>query len=219
MIRILIVDDHKIVRQGLRAIINTRKSMQVIGECEDGNEVEKYVSLNATDIVLMDIHMPKVDGIQTTKLLNEKYPNIKVIALSMESDYYMIQKMLNAGAVGYVLKTAGATDILEAIQSVKSGKSFFSQEVSNQIMASMMRPTKEKRKKRLQTEKQIINQLTSREIEILKHIANEETNDEIGIILGISSGTVATHRRSLLQKLEARNSIGLAKIAYQVGLV
>jgi DNA-binding NarL/FixJ family response regulator len=219
MIRILIVDDHKIVRQGLKAIIKTCVNLYVVAECTDGSEVEDVINSKEIDIVLMDINMPKMDGIKTTEILNEKHPEIKVIALSMESDYYVIQKMLKAGAVGYVLKTAGAADILKAIEKVYTGNNFFSQEVSNQIMAGMMRPNKEKAKKRLQTEKQIINRLTTREIEILKHIANEETNEEIGIILGISSGTVATHRRSLLQKLEARNSIGLAKIAYQVGLV
>ncbi|MEA1874673.1 MAG: response regulator transcription factor [Bacteroidota bacterium] len=219
MIRILIVDDHKIVRQGLRAIIKTCANMQVVSECTDGNEVEAIVYSKTIDIVLMDINMPKMDGIETTEILNKKHPEIKVIALSMESDYYVIQKMLKAGAVGYVLKTAGAADILEAIEKVYTGNNFFSKEVSNQIMASMMRPNKEKRKKQLQSDRQSVNRLTKREMEILKHIANEETNEEIGVILNISSGTVATHRRNLLQKLEVRNSIGLAKIAYQVGLV
>jgi DNA-binding NarL/FixJ family response regulator len=219
MIRILIVDDHKIVRQGLMAIIKTRANMQVVSECTDGTEVEAIVNSKTIDIILMDINMAEMDGIKTTEMLKAKYPEIKIIALSMESDYYVIQKMLKAGADGYVLKSAGAADIMKAIQKVHLGKSFFSQEVSNQIMVSMMRPTNVNAKKRLQTDKQIISRLTSREIEILKHIANEETNEEIGITLDISSGTVATHRRSLFQKLEARNSIGLAKIAYKVGLV
>jgi len=219
MIHILIVDDHKIVRQGLSEIIKTDANMQVVGECIDGNEVEAFVSSIAIDIILMDINMPKMDGIKTTHLIKHYYPKLKIIALSMESDFYVIERMLNAGADGYVLKTGGAKDILEAIRTINKGGNFFSKNVSNQIITSMMQPSKNKAKKRLQSDKRKIMQLTKREIEILKHIANEETNEEIGLMLNIRPGTVATHRQSLLQKLEVRNSIGLAKIAYQVGLV
>lgn len=219
MIKVLIVDDHKIVREGLRAIIDSTFNMKVAGECHDGSEVANAIKENPVDIILMDVVMPQQDGISTTMQIHESYPDIKIIALSMQSDYYTIHKMLTAGASGYTIKSAGGPEILKAIQRVYDGNSYFSKEVTSSVMMSMMDKSEETTTKPKVVSEEIVQRLTKREIEILKHIANEETNEDIGIALNISAGTVATHRRNLLQKLEVRNSIGLAKIAYQSGIV
>ena len=219
MIRVLIVDDHKIVRQGLNAIIETEPNMAVVGECTDGTEVIEFVSSNDVDIVIMDVLMQNQDGITTTQKLRLQYPDLKVLALSMQSDYNTIQKMLNAGANGYAIKNTSAKEIIDAINKVYSGSNYFSKDVTSSIMLNMMGETEITKKSQDNNSLELINKLTSREIEVLKHIANEETNEEIALKLTISAGTVSTHRRNLIQKLEVRNSIGLAKLAFQYGIV
>ena len=219
MIRILIVDDHTIVRQGLNAIFDYEKDLEVVGECTDGTDVINFLKNKNVDIVLMDVLMPNQDGINTTRQVKIQYPEVKVMALSMQSDYSTIEKMLAAGANGYVLKSAGATEIVEAIHSVHKGNNYFTRDVTSSIMLNMMTKPEEKRIKPAPPSRELLNRLTQREIEILQHIAIEETNEEIAKALNISTGTVSTHRRNLLQKLEVRNSIGLAKFAYQSGLV
>jgi DNA-binding NarL/FixJ family response regulator len=219
MIQVLIVDDHKIVREGLNAIINYEKDINVAGECIDGTEVLDFVKNHNIDVILMDIIMQHQNGISTTRQVKVNYPNIKVMALSMQSDYSSIQKMLNAGASGYAVKGSGANEIIKAIKQVYNGNRYFSKEVSNNIMLNMVGKEFKMEKNSVSIAHDKLQNLTAREIEILKHIASEETNNEIAENLNISSGTVSTHRRNLLQKMNVKNSIGLVKFAYQCGLV
>lgn len=219
MIQVLIVDDHKIIRQGLNAIINYENGINVAGECTDGTEVLNFVKNNDVDVILMDIIMQHQNGISTTRQVKINYPNIKVMALSMQSDYSSIQKMLNAGANGYAIKGSGADEIIKAIKEIYNGKKYFSKDVSNSIMLNMIENEFKMEKDTLSLTQEKIQNLTTREIEVLKHIASEETNIEIANNLGISCGTVSTHRRNLLQKMNVKNSIGLVKFAYRCGLV
>jgi DNA-binding NarL/FixJ family response regulator len=219
MVRILILDNYKIVRQALKAIIETIKNMEVVADCTDANELHAIDNSLAIDIILMDIKCPEENGVNTIQLLKSKFPDSKIIVLSMESEKYIIQKILDAGARGYIMKTAGMADIQEAIKIVSKGGYFISSEPENQDIPNVLNQRKRKSTKKLQSAEKVLNHLSEREIEILIHIANEENNEEIASILGISSETVATHRKNLLQKLETGNSIGLAKIAYQNGLI
>jgi DNA-binding NarL/FixJ family response regulator len=216
MIKVLIVDDHKILRDGIKALLKGNKEITVVGECEDGNQVLQFLNDTPTDVVLMDIMMENVNGIETTRLLKEYYPDVKVIAVSMHNDYSYIQRMLEAGANGYVLKNTSSNEMVTAIIRVFEGKTFFTQDVTDIVMKNHMTSDEDKRK---MPDAELIKSLTRREIDVLKLIADEYTNNEIAEKLFISRRTVDTHRRNLLQKIGAKNSIGLIRFAYSTGLI
>jgi DNA-binding NarL/FixJ family response regulator len=214
MIQVLIVDDHQILRDGIKALLHKAKTIKVIGEINDGSKVLDFISTNKPDVILMDILMKEVDGIQATQLIKSKYPEIKILALSMNNQYSYIESMLKAGASGYILKNTGGDELVHAITMVFEGKTYFSEEVTGIVMKSYLEPEPIKK-----SDKDLLNQLTKREIEILKLIAQEFTNQEIADKLFISKRTVDTHRRNLLQKIEVKNSIGLIRFAYNNGLI
>ena len=214
MIQVLIVDDHQILRDGIKALLHKSKTIKVIGEINDGSKVLDFIATNVPDVILMDILMKEVDGIQATQLIKSKYPDIKILALSMNNQYSYIETMLKAGASGYILKNTGGDELVHAITMVFEGKTYFSEEVTGIVMKSYLEPEPVKK-----SDKDLLNQLTKREIEILKLIAQEFTNQEIADKLFISKRTVDTHRRNLLQKIEVKNSIGLIRFAYNNGLI
>ena len=217
MINILIVDDHKILRDGIKAIFKDSKDIKIVGECEDGSEVSIFLQKNKIDVILMDIMMPTLNGIETTKIIKEHYPEIKILALSMHNDYNYIQEMLEVGASGYILKNTSGDEMLKAIQRIYDGKTFFTQEVTDIVMDSYLHGSANKTEKNLNMG--ILEELTEREIDVLKLIAEEYTNKEIGDKLFISRRTVDTHRRNLIRKIGAKNSIGLIRFAYNHGLI
>lgn len=219
MIRVLLVDDHKIVRQGLRAILDTDDNIKVVGECENGEAALEFLDSYPVHVALMDIMMPIMNGIETTKIAKQKHPDLKVMVLSMQADYFYIQKMLEAGASGYALKSAGAGEICESVKMVYDGNTFFTKDITKSVMSSMAGDAPKIKKRKPAPSKDKLHLLTSRETEILKLIAMEMTNKEIGNKLLISSGTVSTHRRNLLQKIGVKNSIGLVRFAYNCGII
>jgi len=207
-IRILIADDHKMFRDGLKEILNKEKNIQIIDEAENGYEVLEKTENNNIDVVLMDIDMGGTNGIKATKGLLTKLPETKVLVLSMHSDSKYIMSMLEAGAKGYILKNAGKEEVIAAINTVASGDSYFSSQVSSKIIEKLYskRTAIEKLKNREIP-------LTPRELEVLKLIALEYSNPEIAEELFISIRTVETHKRNLLEKLGAKNTAGLVKYA------
>jgi|SRR6056297_1168512 len=207
-IRILIADDHKMFRDGLKEILNKEKNIQIIDEAENGYEVLEKTENNNIDVVLMDIDMGGTNGIKATKELLTKLPETKVLVLSMHSDSKYIMSMLEAGAKGYILKNAGKEEVIAAINTVASGDSYFSSQVSSKIIEKLYskRTAIEKLKNREIP-------LTPRELEVLKLIALEYSNPEIAEELFISIRTVETHKRNLLEKLGAKNTAGLVKYA------
>ena len=217
MIKVLLVDDHKIVRDGIAALLNGEKNIKLVGECTDGSEVMGFLSNHSTDVILMDIMMEKLNGIDTSRLVLEKYPEIRILTLSMNQDYDYIQEMLKIGAAGYILKNTGAEELLHAIKVVAEGKPYFSPEVTDVVMNKYM--NKSEPKNSIGKNPGLVEELTKREIEVLQLIAQEYTNIEIAEKLYISRRTVDTHRRNLLQKLGAKNSIGLIRFAYNNGLI
>lgn len=221
MIKVLLVDDHKIVRDGISALLKEEKKFKLVGECTDGSEVMGFLATtnDAVDVILMDIMMPNTNGLDTSKLVLEKYPEMRILALSMNKDFEYIQEMLKIGAAGYILKNTGGPELISAISTVAEGKPYFSPEVTDVVMNKHMHTSEGGSPKRNGKNEALLNELTKREIEILKLIAQELTNVEIADKLYISRRTVDTHRRNLLQKLGAKNSIGLIRFAYSNGLI
>lgn len=216
MISVLIVDDHKILRDGIAAIFKKNSDIKIIGECKDGDEVLDFLKNHKVDVILMDIMMPKMNGIDCTKLVKSDFPEIKVLGMTMHNESSYIQAMMETGANGYILKNSSGEEMQKAIIKVHKGDPYFASEVTNVIMNSYLQPTRSEKKR---TNKLIDVNLTNREIDILKLITEELTNKEIGEQLNISSRTVDTHRRNLLRKIGAKNSIGLIRFAYNSGLI
>jgi DNA-binding NarL/FixJ family response regulator len=217
MKKVVLVDDHKIIRDGIKALLSGTKEIEIIGECEDGDEIISFLKGHPADVVLMDINMKRMNGIDATSELLASFPEVKVVALTMHNEEGYISKILKAGAVGYVLKNTGKNELITAIQTVCEGKSYFGSEVAEIMMSKYL---KTNNKPKAQSGFLItIDELTKREIEILKLIAEELTTTEISEKLFISPRTVDTHRRNLLQKLGVKNTAGLVKFALQNALI
>lgn len=208
-VKILIVDDHPMIRLGIRSILNNVEHLNVADEANNGKEALEKLANDSFDLVIMDIKMPEMNGIEATEEIVKHYPDIKVLAISMFDEQRYIVKMLQAGALGYVLKNTGKNEMVSAINSVMAGESYFSQEVSTIMMSQFM----SRGGMSQVTETKTDVALTKRETEIIKMISEELTNSEIAERLGISSRTVDTHRRNLLQKLDVKNTAGLVKYA------
>jgi DNA-binding NarL/FixJ family response regulator len=211
-IKLLLADDHKIVRDGIKLMLQPQAGMDVVAEAQNGYEVLKNLEHQVVDLVVMDINMPEMDGITATKKIKEKHPDVKILALTMSNDDLHIRQMIQAGASGYIMKSAGRNELKEAIETIMSGKHYFSDEATQSIMMDLV-----KGKGKSSAPDPI--HITDRELEILELIINEFTNQEIGEKLYISSRTVDAHRRNLLQKTGARNTAGLVKYAFQHNLI
>jgi DNA-binding NarL/FixJ family response regulator len=208
--RILIADDHKIVQEGMASVISQHPDFEVVGYATNGNEVIKAIPRTSPDIILMDINMPQLDGISTTHILQKSFPLIGVIVLSMHSEAYYIKRAIEAGAQGYLLKTAGKKIVFEAIEAVKRGSKYFPNEIKDLLLDIFQSPTSDVAR---------LEDLTDREKEVLSLISREFSTKEIADKLFISTHTVDTHRKNLLSKLQVKNVVGLARFALQHGLV
>jgi len=212
-ISILIADDHKMFRDGIKALLEKEKDMQVVSEAENGLQVMEKLQEKLVDVILMDIDMGETNGLETTRLVKAKYPEVNILVLSMHGDHNYIVRMLEAGAIGYILKNAGKEEMLNAIKSVAQGDSYFSKEVSVRLIEHLNRPANQSNRKDNDIP------LTARELEVLKLIAQEYSNPEIAEQLFISIRTVDTHRRNLLEKLAVKNTAGLVKYAIKKRLI
>lgn len=211
-IKVLLVDDHKIVRDGIKLMLEPQPGIDVVAEADSGKKVSSVLQDNPVDVIIMDINMPDLNGIEATKLVKGKYPQIKVLALTMSSDDSHIRQMVQAGASGYIMKSAGRDELTRAIHDVMEGKHYFSDQATQSIMMDLV-----KNKGKPSSSEPI--HITERELEVLQLIVKENTNQEIAEKLYISPRTVDAHRRNLLQKTGARNTAGLVKYAFQQGLV
>ncbi|GIV33308.1 MAG: DNA-binding response regulator [Chitinophagales bacterium] len=211
---ILIADDHPLFRSGIRQILSDEK-FERIDEASNGKEVIEKLKNHKYDIVIMDIKMPEMNGIEATRIIRKKFPHVKVLALSMYDDQPYILKIIKAGARGYLLKNTGKEELLNAIHQLMAGKNYFSKEISGVMMEQIVSGKPLPYAK--DTPEQVT--LTRREKEIIRMIAEEYTNVEIGKHFGISPRTVDTHRRNLLQKLKVKNTAGLVKYAMKNNLL
>lgn len=211
-IKVLLADDHQIVRDGIKLMLEPQAGIDVVAEAENGSEIEGLLKNEHVDVIVMDINMPELDGIAATKKIKELYPDIKILALTMSNDDSHIRQMIQAGASGYIMKSAGRQELTKAIQEVMEGRHYFSDQATQSIMMDLI-----KNKGKSSTPEPI--HITERESEVLQMIVKEFTNQEIAEKLYISPRTVDAHRRNLLQKTGARNTAGLVKYAFKHGLI
>ena len=205
MIEVLITDDHSIIRDGLKSMLAGHPEINVTGQASNGKEAIEFLKTKAVDIVLMDISMPVMNGIDATKLISKQFPLTWVIALSIHEENEYLRYMLNEGARGYLLKDVGREELIEAIFSVAKGKKYFTESIFDKLTSGIV-----------STEIPI---LTERETEILKLITSELTNHQIAEKLTLSVRTIDTHRRNILQKLKVKNTAGLVKYAVHLGII
>lgn len=204
MIRLLLADDHAILSAGLRALLGYHDDIEIVGEARDGTEAVRLTDELRPDIVLMDIAMPGLNGIEATRLIREQYPHTRVLVLSQHGERQYVLAVLRAGASGYILKRALGSDLLEAVRAVARGETYLHPQVSRVLVEEMCSPGES---------------LTAREREILEHIVHGETNAEIAASLSLSIKTVEWHRNNLMGKLNAHNAAELVRIALERGLV
>ena len=211
-IKILLADDHKIVRDGIKLMLEPHVGIDIEAEASNGKDVLEALKTTVIDLIIMDINMPEMDGIEATRNVKENYPEVKVLALTMSNDDLHIRQMIQAGASGYIMKSAGRSELKEAVNAIMNGKHYFSDEATNSIMMDLV-----KGKGKSSSHEPV--HITDRELEILELIVKEYTNQEIGEKLFISPRTVDAHRRNLLQKTGARNTAGLVKFAFQHNII
>lgn len=214
--RIIVVDDHQLVLDGLASIVKEIEEIDLLATASNGKEGLKLVEVLKPDLILTDIDMPIMNGIEFTTILKRDFPEIKVIVLTMHSEPSLTKKLMELGADGYLLKNADCKELVEGVLKVASGKSYFSAAVTQSLLNDGKVVTSSFAS---ETETVILSRLTSREIEILKAIAEGYSNKEIGDKLFISHRTVDTHRTNLMKKLEVHNIAGLIKFAIKSGLV
>ena len=217
--RIIIADDHSVVRSGLRLLLQSSPDFTVVAEAEDGEEAVALVDRHKPDVVVMDISMPKLNGIEATGIMKQSNPELKIIILTVHEDEEYVYQMLRAGASGYVLKSAGKKEIFAAIESALSGERFFSPGISKLIIEGFIKRDKEQLQAQEQIQMHSKQQLTKREIEVLQYIAQGFTNRKIAEALFLSIRTINTHRTNLMQKLDIHDTARLVRYAIETGLV
>ena len=206
-IKVLLVDDHTVVRSGLSKFLMVNKDLKLVGEAADGEEAVQKVSLYKPDIVLMDLMMPGMDGITATRQINQKYPKVKVIALTSFAEQNMVQGALQAGAIGYLQKNVTAKELGHAIRSAHEGKMTLSPEATHVLANSVAQP-------------QIAGeQLTDRERDVLKCMVDGLNNNEIAETLVVSLGTVKFHVSNIFHKLGIDSRVEAVKLAIEQKLV
>lgn len=204
-IKVFVVDDHDLFREGVNLLINGSSKAEVVGEAVNGEDFLEKLDGQHVDIVLMDIAMPIMDGIEASKKAHEKYPDLKIIALTMfgEEKYYF--KMLQSGSKGFVLKSSGISELLNAIVDVHNNKSYF----SNELLMSLVEGFKAQLNKDSKVAVNNMQHLSAREVEVLKCIASGLSNEDIAEKLNISTTTIRTHRARVMAKTGCNNTASL----------
>lgn len=207
-IRILLADDHSVVRQGFRAILASQPDMEVVAEAANGREAVEQAQSLQPDVVVMDVAMPELNGIEATRRIQEEAPRARVLALSMHKDSVYVREILRAGARGYLLKDAIDTDFIAAVRSVAKGDGYISPSVSEAVLSDYRKHVTNP-----------IDLLSSREREVLQMIAEGLINKEIATRLNLSVYTVEAHRGRLMDKLNLHSSSELVRFAIRNGLI
>jgi DNA-binding NarL/FixJ family response regulator len=210
-ISILVADDHSLVRAGIRALVERLPYAKVVAEAEDGREALRLVREHKPDLVLMDIAMPGLNGLEATSRISQAFPDVRVIVLSMYANEEYVREAISAGAAGFLPKRSAATELEQAIKAIGRRDTYFSPLVSRYIVKD--------RKGRVRADRALIERLTPRQREILQLIAERHNNSDISRILEISVKTVETHRAQLMARLEIYDVPGLVRFAIRAGLV
>jgi DNA-binding NarL/FixJ family response regulator len=212
-LRLLLGDDHTLVRHGLRKILEERADWEIVGEADDGRSAVKKAVALQPNVAILDIGMPLLNGIDATRQIVHKAPNVKVLILSMHSDETYVTRALNAGATGYLLKDSAGKDLIKAVTAVSQGEAFFSPAVSRLMLDDYMRRAASSGV----TDR--YDTLSDREREIFQLVAEGRSNKEVAELLGISPATVETHRARILQKLDIHNTAELVLYAVRRGVI
>ena len=211
MINILLVDDHKILRDGIRSLLKEYGDMEVVGEAANGRTALTLVNELSPDIVIMDISMPDLNGIDATRRINSEFQGVKVIALSMHYDKQFVSEIFKAGATGYLLKDSAFDELEKAIRIVMDGNTYINPQVGSLVVESLIsQPTGQSHK--------AFSLLTEREREVLQLIAEGRSTKQIASDLHVSAKTIESHRRQVMGKLNIRNIAELTKYAIREGL-
>lgn len=210
-IRVLLADDRQMTREGLRALLEKRPGVEVVGEASDGREAVALVAQLRPDVVIMDITMPGLNGIEATKQILRDRPQTKVLALSVHADRRYALTMLEAGAMGYLLKNAASDELYQALDTVSKGQTYLSPPVAQTLVESY-------RQRQFVSSKAAVNLLTPREREVLQLLAEGKTSKEIAAALHLSVATVETHRRQITNKVGLHSIAELTKYAIREGL-
>lgn len=212
-IRLLLVDDHEVVRSGLRMLLENEADMEIVGEANAGRQALELVETLNPHVVIMDITLPDLSGIEVTRRIKENHPDIAVVALTIHEDQQYFFEMLQAGASGYVPKRAAPDDLITAIRAAHRGEVYIYPSLAKLLVGDFLSRGGE------EGTRETINGLTPRESEVLFLLAEGKTNDEIAQILGISVHTVARHRENLMGKLGLHSRSELVKYAIRKGLI
>jgi two-component system response regulator NreC len=207
-IRILLADDHAVVRQGFKMILAEQPDMEIVGEAGNGREALKLAEALKPDIVVMDVTMPELNGIEATRRMIDVAPHARVVALSMHKDSVYVREILRAGARGYLLKDSVAADLVSAIRAVAQGEGYISPAVSNAVLDDYRKHVTDP-----------IDMLTSREREVLQMLAEGKTNKEIAVVLNLSVYTVDAHRGRIMEKLNLHSINEMVRFAVRNGLI
>lgn len=209
-IKILVADDHPVVRRGLQSCLARDERLKLVGEAVDGPEALRKTQELAPDVVLMDVNMPHMDGLAVTEMIRKEAPKVKVLVLSMHTHQDFVLKLIQAGAHGYVSKEAPPEELLRAIEAVSAGKSFFTPDLAKSAIRELAENGGRKHP---------AHRLTSREREVLALIAEGQSNKQIATRLGIGVRTIETHRERIMRRLDIHSVAGLTKFAIANGLV
>ncbi len=212
MIKILLADDHKIVRQGIRTLLATEPDMEVVGEADNGRIILRLVQELSPQVIIMDISMPDLNGIDATRQILSEFPGLKVIALSMHSDSLFVLNMLKAGATGYLLKDCALEELVKAIRTVVANKTYLSPGISDILIRDFMEGWS------ISTGASVFTVLTAREREVLQLMAEGKSTTQIAQTLCVSVKTVEAHRKQVMNKLGIHSVAGLTKYAIREGL-
>jgi DNA-binding NarL/FixJ family response regulator len=214
MLRVLLVDDHVLFRKGVAALLARRESVQIVGEAGDGLEAIQAAREALPDVVLMDIEMPRCDGLEATRRIKNEMPHVKIVILTVSDDDQNLFEAIKSGAQGYLLKDLEPYQLYDLLESISRGEAPLSGVVAAKILKEFSRPSRESAQA-----PEVTGELTPREIDILERVVEGMTNKEIAFTLNISENTVKIHLRNILEKLHLQNRIQAAVYAVRQGLV
>ena len=210
-VRVLLAEDHTIVREGLRSLLDPHEGIEVVGEAETGTAAVARARELRPDVVVMDLNLPGIDGVEATKQIRAELPDTRVVVLSMHSTPEHVRPAIRAGAGGYLVKGSGLSDLIAAVKAVAAGNAFFSPEVAKIVLEDSRGESK--------SSVRAPNELTPREREVLQLVAEGKSSPEIAKFLGLSVKTIEGHRGRIMAKLDVHNVAGLVRHAVRIGLV
>ena len=210
---VLLVDDHKIMRDGIKAILGHDPEFRVVGEAETGSDALQFVKLHQPDLVLMDIGLPGLSGVETTAEILRHHPLCKVVILSMYDDENSVVGAVRSGARGFILKKVSETDLLAALHVVARGGAYLSPQVSDRLLSRIQKGDLEARRAPAALES-----LSPREVQVLRMVAEGKTSKEIAVMLDLREQTVRSYRKTMMKKLGVNNVAGLTQLALSTGL-